>query len=217
MENELSSYIDHSLLKPIANKTAILTLIEEALAYSFATVCVPPCYVALCAEALKGKSVKVCTVIGFPLGYNHFNAKFEEAKIAVADGADELDMVINQCAMKNGEYDYILDEIKLIKWNFPDKIVKVIVETCNLTLDEKKRIVNVVIDSGADFIKTSTGFSSAGAAIDDIKLFKKIAGKKLKIKASGGIKDLATMKAFIAAGADRIGTSSGVTIIGGSK
>jgi len=216
MKRGISSYIDHTVLNPTATKDNIISLCDEAKAYFFASVCVPPSYVALASSLLKDTDVNVGTVIGFPLGYNNFEAKFQEAKLAVNDGADELDMVINQGALKNGEYDYIVDEIKLIKWNFADKIVKVIVETCNLDQSEKEKVVDIVIDSGADYIKTSTGFSSAGADIDDVILFRKIAGDRLKIKASGGIRDAKTAKAFIKAGADRIGTSSGIKIVTGS-
>jgi deoxyribose-phosphate aldolase len=213
MNSDLSSYIDHTLLKPTASDTQITTLCEEAMTYSFAAVCVPPYYVSLANSIIPDKKVKICTVIGFPLGYCHKEAKLAQAVQAVEDGADELDMVINQCAVKNGEYDYVLEEIKMIKGRFTDKIVKVLVETCNLSLDEKERLVRIVIDSRADFIKTSTGFGAAGANIDDIILFKKIVGDMLKIKASGGIRDAKTAIAFIKAGAARIGTSSGVNII----
>jgi deoxyribose-phosphate aldolase len=216
MNSGLSSYIDHSLLKPTASKEEIVKLCKEAAAYSFKAVCIPPYYVSLASDLLKGKKVNVCTVIGFPLGYCHKEAKLLQAKLAVSDGADELDMVINQCALKNGGYDYVLEEIKSIKETFPDKTVKVIVETCNLTLNEKERIVKVVMDSGADFIKTSTGFAASGADINDIILFKKTGGDRLKIKASGGIKDAESAKAFIKAGASRIGTSSGVSIVNGA-
>ena len=213
MDSDLSSYIDHSLLKPTASSEEIINLCKEAMDYSFATVCVPPYYVPLANSVISDNKVKICTVIGFPLGYCHSKAKLVQAKQAVEDGAEELDMVINQCAVKNGDYDYVFKEIKMIKGSLPDNIVKVIVETCNLSLCEKEKLVQIVIDSSADFIKTSTGFAAAGADISDIILFKKIAGDMLKIKASGGIRDYITAKAFIEAGADRIGTSSGVKIV----
>ena len=142
MNSDLSSYIDHSLLKPTASNSQITTLCEEAMTYSFATVCVPPYYVSLANSIISDKKVKICTVIGFPLGYCHKEAKLVQAVQAVEDGADELDMVINQCAVKNGEYDYVLEEIKMIKGRFPDKIVKVIVETCNLSLCEKEKMLS---------------------------------------------------------------------------
>jgi deoxyribose-phosphate aldolase len=215
MAKELSSYIDHSLLKPTATETEIISLCEEAKVYFFKAVCIPPFYVSLAGSLLKDSDVNVCTVIGFPLGYSKTGAKLKEAELAVRDGADELDMVINQSAVKNEDYGFILNEIGVIKDNFNDKVVKVIVETCNLNLDEKELILNVVVNSGADFIKTSTGFATAGADLDDIVLFKRLAGDRLKIKASGGIRNRETALKFINAGADRIGTSSGIKIVGG--
>lgn len=213
MIDDISSYIDHTLLAPTASMEAITKLCEEAREYSFASVCVPPSYVSLAHSKLSNQNVKVCTVIGFPLGYNLIDIKMHEAWFAVDDGADELDMVINQCAVKSGDFDYVFDEVAQIKDAFPNTILKVIVETCNLNLIEKERLVNIVIDSGADYIKTSTGFGSAGAQISDVKLFKKIAGDKIKIKAAGGIRDRKTALEFICAGASRIGASNGVEII----
>ncbi len=213
MISDIASYIDHSLLRPTATQDEIVTLCEEALTYSFAAVCVPPFYVSSAASILTGSDVMVCTVIGFPLGYCTPDAKLVQARHALGDGAGELDMVVNQCAVKNGGFIYILDEIKSIRNACKDKVLKVIVETCNLNLSEKEMLVDIVMRSGADFIKTSTGFGAKGADAADVRLFREIAGDALKIKASGGIRDYMAAETFIDAGASRIGTSKGVAIV----
>ncbi|MBI5680550.1 MAG: deoxyribose-phosphate aldolase [Methanobacterium sp.] len=205
--------IDHTNLKPDATKTDIKRLCDGAIKYSFGCVCVNPSYVLLSKNLLKETNVNVCTVIGFPFGANTSKIKFFEAKDAVENGADEIDMVINIGTLKSGLYDEVKNDISGVVAASRGKTVKVIIETALLDDDEKINACNVAKESGADFIKTSTGFSVPGATVEDIMLIKETVGQDMGIKASGGIKDLKTALNLIDAGATRIGTSSGVKIM----
>ena len=210
----IASYIDHTLLKPDATGEQIDRLCAEAREYGFASVCVNPYYVARCVKNLKGTDVKVCTVVGFPLGATTMETKVFETLQAVASGAQEIDMVMNVCAMKSGHTKAIEQEIQALAAAVEEKaILKVIIETCLLTDEEKTQACRIARRSGAQFVKTSTGFGSGGATVEDVALMKKAAGANVKVKASGGIRDYATAKAMIEAGADRIGASAGVSIV----
>ncbi len=198
--------VDHTLLKQTATWEEIRNLCEEGMQYGTASVCIPPCFVKRAAAYLQGR-LPVCTVIGFPNGYSTSASKVFEAREAVENGADEVDMVINLGLVKDKRDDLLLQEIRLVKEACGDKILKVIVETCLLNEEEKIRMCRVVTESGADFIKTSTGFSSAGATFEDIRLFKENVGKHVKIKAAGGISSLEDAERFLSLGADRLGTS----------
>ena len=209
--NSLASYIDHTLLKPIATKADILKLCEEAKQYHFASVCVNPCWVSLCAELLKGTDVKVCTVIGFPLGANTSEIKASEAALAIQQGADEVDMVINIGALKEGNTEKVYQDIVAVRKASVGKVLKVIIETSYLTDEEKKTVCKLVAKAGADFVKTSTGFSSAGATPEDVKLMKEASG--IKVKASGGVRTKEDALKMIEAGASRLGASAGVKIV----
>jgi deoxyribose-phosphate aldolase len=213
-DQELLRRVDHTLLRAAASWEEIKTLCDEALRFKTASVCVPPAYVQPVFETFGGSPV-ICTVIGFPLGYSVTAAKALETRQAVQSGAAEIDMVINIGDVKNGRFDRVLEEIRLVKAACGAQILKVIVETCYLTEDEKIRLCGIVTEAGADFIKTSTGFGTAGAAVADIQLFKRYIGPGVKIKAAGGIKTREDMEAVIAAGADRIGTSSAVRLLAG--
>ncbi len=207
MENqEILKHIDHTLLKPTATWKDIEQLCKEALEHGCATVCIAPCFVQKVKEQFP--NLKVCTVIGFPLGYQTQAAKSAEAWDARQNGADEIDLVINLCDVKSGELGNVVAEIGAIRQLVQDRVLKVIVETCELTKEEKIALCYCVARGGADYIKTSTGFGSAGAQIEDIKLFKELMGDRLKIKASGGIRTKEQMEAFLEAGCERIGTSS---------
>ena len=207
------SKVDHTLLAQNATWEEIKTLCDDAVKYDTASVCVAPSFVKRCKEYLKDKNVLVCTVIGFPNGYNTTETKVFETENAIANGADEIDMVINIGDVKMGEYGKILDEIKRIKTVCGDKTLKVIIETCLLTNEEKIEMCHVVSKSGADFIKTSTGFSTGGATFDDVKLFSENVEKHIKIKAAGGISSIDDAEKFIALGAERLGTSRIVKIL----
>lgn len=213
---EILSHIDHTLLKAVSSWAEIEKLCEEALRYKTAAVCVPPSYVRSIHGAF-GKAVNICTVIGFPLGYSVSAAKIQEAETALAEGAHELDMVINLGDVKNGAFGKVHDEIYAMKRETGRKILKVIVETCYLTEEEKIRLCGIVTDAGADYIKTSTGFGTAGAVLDDVLLFKKHIGSGVKIKAAGGVKTRDDLEKFISAGCDRIGTSSAVALLSGGE
>jgi deoxyribose-phosphate aldolase len=213
-DQEIFSRIDHTLLKATASWEEIKTLCDEAVRFNTASVCIPPSYVKPVHEAFGTKPV-ICTVIGFPLGYSIAAAKVLETEMAVKSGAAEIDMVINIGDVKSGHFDWVLEELRLVKKACGGKILKVIIETCYLTEEEKIRLCGIVSEAGADFIKTSTGFGSAGAVLADIALFKRHLGPGLKIKAAGGIKTREDFEAFIAAGADRIGTSSAVKLLSG--
>lgn len=213
----LASYIDHTLLKPIATVDDIIRLCEEAAQHKFAAVCVNPVYVDLAAHHLAGTGVKTATVIGFPLGATFTAAKVAEAKEAVLRKADELDMVLHIGAAKAGMWEVVTEDIRQVVAAADDAIVKVIVETGLLTDEEKRRACQAVIDGGAHFVKTSTGFGPGGATEEDIRLFKQVVGDKIGIKASGGIRTREQALVMIAAGATRLGTSAGITIVGGEN
>ncbi|WP_371364053.1 Deoxyribose-phosphate aldolase [Sporomusa rhizae] len=212
---KLASYIDHTLLKPSATVEDIITLCEEAVKHEFAAVCVNPIYADLAAHHLAGTGIKTAVVIGFPLGATITAIKAAEAKEAVLRKANELDMVINIGAAKAGLWEVVTEDIRQVVEAADGAIVKVIIETGLLTEEEKRQACLAVIDAGAHFVKTSTGFASTGATVEDIHLLKKIAGDKIGIKASGGIRTREQALALIAAGATRLGTSAGVTITGG--
>ena len=211
---EILSKIDHTLLKMTSSWQEIKILCDEAIRFKTASVCVSPCYVKPIRNEYN--ELNICTVSGFPLGYSITAAKILEAERAILSGANEIDMVINVTDVKNGNFDYVLEEIKLVKKACADKILKVIIETCYLTQEEKIRLCEIVTEAGADFIKTSTGFGTAGANLADVELFKKHIGAGVKIKASGGVKTRDDLEAFIIAGADRIGTSSAVKLLAGA-
>lgn len=209
--SEIFSHIDHTLLKPTATSKEIAAVCREAIKYKTASVCIPPSFVR-CAR-MHFPTLNICTVIGFPLGYSTPSVKWFETKDAIENGADEIDMVVNLGEVKNGRFSVVEKEISLIKDACGDKILKVIVETCALTTEEKIRLCECVTNAGADYIKTSTGFGTAGADIEDIRLFKKYIGGNVKIKAAGGIKTREQLEMFLAEGCDRIGTSSAVKLL----
>jgi len=213
-DQAIFSRIDHTLLKAAASWEEIKTLCDEAVRFKTASVCIPPAYVRP-VYAEYGKVPVICTVIGFPLGYSCTAAKALETEAALKDGASEIDMVINIGDVKNCRFNNVLGEIYIVKNICNEKILKVIVETCYLTEEEKIRLCGIVTEAGADFIKTSTGFGTSGAAIADVELFRRHIGPDVKIKAAGGIKTREEIEAFIDAGAVRIGTSSAVKILTG--
>lgn len=215
---DLSTYIDHTVLKPTTSVTDIIRLCEEAATHKFAAVCVPPCYVGLAANQLRGTGTNVATVIGFPLGSSTTAVKVAETKDAVENKADEIDMVINVGAIKSGMWDAVTADIRAVVEAAGDAKVKVIIETSQLTDDEKVRATECTIEAGADFVKTSTGFIGGGATVEDVMLLRRTIeekGSSCRIKASGGIRTKADALAMIEAGADRIGTSAGVAIVTG--
>lgn len=211
---KLNKTIDHTILNADATKEAVIKVIDEAKKYEFASVCLEPCWVSLAAERLKDSPVKVCTVIGFPLGANTKTVKAFEAKEAVDNGADEVDMVLNIGALKSGDEAMVLEDMKAVREAAKDAVVKVILETCLLTDEEKKKACALAKEAGLDFVKTSTGFSTAGATVEDVKLMRNAVGDTMGVKASGGIRDTKTAEAMIAAGASRIGASKSIAIIG---
>ncbi|MGM9944142.1 MAG: deoxyribose-phosphate aldolase [Lysinibacillus sp.] len=215
MTQNYAAMIDHTLLKADATRDQIEKLCAEAKKYVFASVCVNPTWVKYSAELLAGTEVKVCTVIGFPLGASTSAVKAFETKDAIANGASEIDMVINIGALKNGEYDVVRDDIKAVVDAANGTLVKVIIETCLLTDEEKVKACELSVEAGADFVKTSTGFSTGGATAEDIALMRKTVGPDLGVKASGGVRNLEDMKKMIENGATRIGASSGVAIMEG--
>ena len=206
------SMVDHTLLLQGSTWEEIKGICDDAMKYETASVCIPTCYVKQAADYMQGK-IKVCTVIGFPNGNYTTATKVFETKDAIANGADEIDMVINVGMLKAKEYDYVLNEIKAIKEACDGRILKVIIETCLLTDEEKIKMCEIVTASGADYIKTSTGFSTAGATFADVELFAKHVGENVKIKAAGGISSIADAEQFIALGAGRLGTSRIVKIV----
>lgn len=209
-----SKLFDHTILKADATKEQVIKICEEAKTYNFASVCVNQFYTALVSKELEGTDVKTCTVIGFPLGQTSTKAKCLETQIAVEDGAEEIDMVINVGALKDKEYDYVREDIRKVKEACGSKaILKVIIETCLLTDEEKVKACELSKEAGADFVKTSTGFSTGGATVEDVALMRKTVGEEMGVKASGGIRDKKTAEAMVAAGASRLGTSATVTII----
>lgn len=211
----INKYIDHTLLKPESTQEQIDKLIAEAKEYNFASVCVNPTWVSHVAEALKDSDVKVCTVIGFPLGANTSRVKAFETKDAIENGADEIDMVINIGQLKAKQYDFVENDIRAVVEASGDKLVKVIIETCLLTDEEKEKACQLSVAAGADYVKTSTGFSTAGANVHDVALMRKIVGPNVGVKAAGGARTYADAEAFVEAGATRIGASSGVAIVNG--
>lgn len=212
---KLNKYIDHTLLKPDASQEQIETLIEEAKKYDFASVCVNPTWVNFAAQALKATDVKVCTVIGFPLGANTPELKAFETSDAIQNGANEIDMVINIGALKSRNFDLVERDIRAVVEAAKGTLVKVIIETCLLTDDEKVKVCQIAQKAGADFVKTSTGFSTGGATVEDVALMRKTVGPDMGVKASGGARSYEDALAFIKAGATRIGASSGVAIMEG--
>ncbi|HFI0171134.1 TPA: deoxyribose-phosphate aldolase [Streptococcus suis] len=214
---KLNKFIDHTVLKPETTKEQVAKVLEEAKEYDFASVCINPTWVSFAAEGLKGTDVKVCTVIGFPLGANTSAVKAFETKDAIENGADEIDMVINIGALKDKNYDLVLEDIKAVVEASGGKLVKVIIETCLLTDEEKVKACELSKEAGADFVKTSTGFSTGGATVADVALMRKTVGPDMVVKASGGARSYEDAIAFIEAGASRIGASSGVAIMKGEK
>lgn len=208
-----SKFIDHTNLKQDASINDIKTLCEEAIKFDFMSVCINPCFVKYAHDVLLDSEVKVCTVIGFPLGANTTKTKVYETKQALKDGADEIDMVINVSALKDKKYDYVKNEISKIKKVCKNKILKVILETCLLTDEEIVKACELSLEAKADFVKTSTGFSKGGATVEAVALMRKSVGDKCGVKASGGVKTFEDMQKMIDAGASRIGTSSGVKLL----
>lgn len=211
-EKDIVARVDHTLLAQTATWEEIRQICDDAVAYGTASVCIPPSYVKRAADYLKGR-MSVCTVIGFPNGYNTTAVKVFETRDAVANGADEVDMVVNLGWVKEGRFELVADEIRALKEAAGDKILKVIIETCLLTDEEKIKLCDAVTEAGADFIKTSTGFSTAGATFEDIALFKKHVGASVKIKAAGGIANMEDAERFVELGADRLGTSRIIKIL----
>ena len=208
-----SKYIDHTLLKPDTTKAQIIQLCKEAKEYDFASVCVNPCWIETARKELAGSDVNICVVIGFPLGAMTSASKVFEAKDAIERGADEVDLVLNVGWLKDGDDAAVTNEIKAVKEAVGSHVLKVIIEACLLTNDEKVRACQDAEKAGADFVKTSTGFSTGGATVEDVALMKKTVGDRLKVKAAGGIRTKEAMDAMIAAGAERIGTSNGTKLM----
>ncbi|OGV54291.1 MAG: deoxyribose-phosphate aldolase [Lentisphaerae bacterium GWF2_52_8] len=209
--------IDHTLLKPVATRDEIKELCDEAIQYHFASVCVNPANVPLAAELLRGSDVKVCTVIGFPLGATTTTAKVMETKDCIAQGAEEIDMVMNIGALKSRDYETVKKDIARVKEATGGKILKVILETALLTNEEKVKACLLSKEAGADFVKTSTGFGPGGATVEDIRLMRQTVGPHMGVKASGGVRDLENTVKLIAAGATRIGASASIKIVKGIK
>ena len=205
---DIAKYIDYTLLKATATPADIEKLCKEALEYGFYSVCVNSGYVPLAAEQLKGSKVNVCTVVGFPLGAMSTQAKLYEASVALSQGAQEIDMVLNVGLFLSGNVAKVLDEIALLKQETGDRVLKVIIETCYLNDDQKRLASQVCVDAGADFVKTSTGFGTGGATLADVQLIREVVGDRAKIKASGGIRDKQTALQYISLGVDRIGASA---------
>ena len=212
-KQEILSHIDHTLLKAASSWEEIKEVCETALAHHTASVCIPPSYVSRAHQTYP--DLNVCTVIGFPLGYHSTGVKEAEVREAVADGANEVDMVINLGDVKNGDFDAVTREIRTLKQAAGGKILKVIVETCYLTQEEKIKVCRCVSEGGADYIKTSTGFGTAGAKIEDIRLFKEHSDANVKMKAAGGVKTVSDLELFLEEGCARIGTSSAVKLLSG--
>lgn len=207
------SHVDHTLLKPTATWEQITLICEEGLRWGMASVCIPPCFVKRAKEAYP--ALNVCTVIGFPLGYNPADVKADEARQAIAEGAGEIDMVVNLGDVKAGEFERVTAEIRALKKEAGDKILKVIIETCYLTDEEKIALCRCVTEGGADFIKTSTGFGTGGATLKDIELLKAHIGPGVRVKASGGIRTAEDILSYLQAGVDRIGASGAVSAFEG--
>lgn len=210
--NNILKHVDHTELKAFATINDVFNLCDDAIKYNTASVCIPPCYIKRVHDKY-GEKINICTVVGFPLGYSVLESKVVETKKALEDGANEIDMVINISDMKNKNFDNVLNEIKTLKEVCGNKILKVIIETCYLTEEEKIKACELVTIAKADYIKTSTGFGTAGATFEDIELFKKHIGPNVKMKAAGGMKTLEDMQKFLELGADRLGTSRAVSIV----
>ena len=209
----LNKYIDHTILKATASSSDVQKLCEEAIEHEFYSVCVNGCYVADAKHLLQGTDVKVAAVVGFPLGAMTTAAKVFEAKEAIENGASEIDMVINVAKLKDGEFEYVENEIRQIKEAIGDNVLKVIIETCYLTDEEKVKACELSLVAKADFVKTSTGFGNGGATYEDVKLMKSVVGDNAKVKASGGVRDKETAQKYVELGAERLGTSSGIDIV----
>lgn len=209
----LNKYIDHTILKATASGTDVQKLCEEAIEHEFYSVCVNGCYVVDAKHLLQGTDVNIAAVVGFPLGAMTTAAKIFEAKEAVENGASEIDMVINVAKLKDGEFEYVENEIRQIKEAIGDNVLKVIIETCYLTDEEKVKACELSLAAKADFVKTSTGFGTDGATYEDVKLMKSVVGDNAKVKASGGVRDKETAQKYIDLGAERLGTSSGIDIV----
>ena len=205
--------IDHTVLKADTPLETVKRICDEAMEYGFASVCINPCHVAYCADYLKDSDVNVCTVIGFPLGANTSAVKSFETKDAIANGADEIDMVMNIGALKDKNYDLVRDDVKAVVEAANGTLVKVILETCLLTEDEIKKACELCVEAKADYVKTSTGFSTRGATIEDVRIMKEAVHGKAKVKAAGGVRTPEDMVKIVAAGADRIGTSAGCSLV----
>lgn len=205
--------IDHTVLKADTPLETVKRICDEAMEYGFASVCINPCHVAYCADYLKDSDVNVCTVIGFPLGANTSAVKAFETKDAIANGADEIDMVMNIGALKDKNYDLVRDDVKSVVEAANGTLVKVILETCLLTEDEIKKACELCVEAKADYVKTSTGFSTRGATIEDVRIMKEAVHGKAKVKAAGGVRTPEDMVKIVAAGADRIGTSAGCSLV----
>ncbi len=216
-KQEIARYIDHTILAANATSDKVIQICTEAKEYNFASVCVNSCWTSLVAGELEGTDVAVCTVVGFPLGAMSSESKAFEAARAVKDGADEIDMVINVGQLKEGRLDEVEHDIAIVKEACGDKLLKVIIETCLLSDEEKETACRLSVNAGADFVKTSTGFSTGGATEQDVALMRKVVGDALGVKASGGVRSFETAEAMIAAGATRLGTSSGIAIIQGAS
>ena len=209
----LNKYIDHTILKATASSSDVQKLCEEAIEHEFYSVCVNGCYVVDAKHLLQGTDVKIAAVVGFPLGAMTTAAKIFEAKEAVENGASEIDMVINVAKLKDGEFEYVENEILQIKEAIGDNVLKVIIETCYLTDEEKVKACELSLVAKADFVKTSTGFGTGGATYEDVKLMKSVVGDNAKVKASGGVRDKETAQKYVELGAERLGTSSGIDIV----
>lgn len=205
--------IDHTVLKADTPLETVKRICDEAMEYGFASVCINPCHVAYCADYLKDSDVNVCTVIGFPLGANTSAVKAFETKDAIANGADEIDMVMNIGALKDKNYDLVRDDVKAVVEAANGTLVKVILETCLLTEDEIKKACELCVEAKADYVKTSTGFSTRGSTIEDVRIMKEAVHGKAKVKAAGGVRTPEDMVKIVAAGADRIGTSAGCSLV----
>mgnify|MGYP002769448716 FL=1 len=212
---ELNKYIDHTNLKQDMSEQDLIKLVNEAKEYDFFSICINPCWVKQASELLAGSNTNVCSVIGFPLGANTTSIKVLEAKEAIENGASEIDMVINVSKLKDKDYEYVYNEIKKIKEAIGDNVLKVIIEACLLKNEEKTIACQIIMKAGADFVKTSTGMSTGGATVGDVKLFKEVVGDTTLIKAAGGVRTYEDAISMIEAGANRIGTSGGVKIVNG--
>jgi deoxyribose-phosphate aldolase len=211
--NSPAKHIDHTLLKSDATSAEIASLCEEAVEHGFASVCVPPSFVPQANQLLYGSGVAVCTVVGFPLGYQATETKVFEARQAVSAGAVEVDMVINLGSVRNADFNAVGDDIRRVVAAAEDAVVKVIIECCLLNNAEKRKLVDIVAESGAGYVKTSTGFAASGATLEDVKLLAECSAGRIQVKAAGGVRDWASCRDMIAAGAERVGTSAGVVIM----